>query len=546
MRNFLKFRTETILVFLVLLGIASVFAAVAGEVGTWDGEPSFYTRSVQETVNRYVAAQNAEKSGASAFLQCFSAFPKMLYPIIQSWLILLTNGLEPVEFATAEAYGIWTSIAATFVGLAAVYVFVRTVCPVLPAMFSLVLLGFSGYFILYATFPRHNMMAHAISWLAVAIHAQVRISKVSLPPLWSLLIGLLFGIAVATHYSSAYLGLWLAVAEIVLLVRDRRVLRTLGAGLLMVAGAMSVWISIDAWFLLRLADFPNVIHWFGMPITEEFSFFNGLAHTLNRLHTRAMDFKLAPTTWSFLPGFWLRDISFVGVVLLTLGTFNALRPREIAFVDAHWRARVFVLTGLVCSIIISLQFFQSARKLMPFAPAWTALIGLGFLWVNDKLQHFNVRSRFRAGALAGVLLVAHVIIFGSEGRTIYDARRDIGKMRAYLAQKNIDAVLILTVTGDDGVIGKRQANLWTTPRKDRSSFDYLLVNRLLPELYDKQFIKCMRRLRPVVSYPNQAGLELFWYEFPLKREYLDQRDPLVTNRSLYRWQEVSDSCGEFL
>ena len=287
-----------------------------------------------------------------------------------------------------------------------------------------------------------------------------------------------------------------------------------------------------------------------------FSFLGGMAHTQDRIATRVMAHKLLPPVWWFLPGFVYRNIGIVGSAVSAIGAVwlgvLALRPRADTDVPTR-RAHLIVFAWLAIAVLVSLQYFQAARKLMPLYPALASVAVMGFdrvgIWgvaLVARLRQVSSSQTATVGIL-GVLLAAHAASFGPAAVRSFHARRDVGYMRAYLEQHGIERILVMPTTLEASM-APVQSRLQGLERKWANSHDYIVLHRLFPgpggsraELLDR-----IRKQKPVVAFENQAAVPMFWYEFPLNPDFMDPADPLTHHRALYRWRDVRPTLQRFL
>ena len=75
--------------------------------GTWDGDPGTHLRLSMEAVNVAVAEVESDGDPTRGLLQCFYRYPKMLHDIFLAVFILAVNGIQKIDYGTAEYYGAW-------------------------------------------------------------------------------------------------------------------------------------------------------------------------------------------------------------------------------------------------------------------------------------------------------------------------------------------------------------------------------------------------------------------------------------------------------
>lgn len=559
-------RHEMVLATVVALLLLAVLASNVGQSGAWDGDPALRNRLAMETVNVFVTEWLANGNPAKAFLQSFHRFPTMLHEIVLASFILVVNGIKRVTFDRVSYFAAWFSTIWTIVGVWVLYFTMRRFVSRQWALLVLPICALTGYILLYANFPRQNMAAHVAGWMAFYVYLNARISG-NLGIGTALTVGFLYGVAVALHYSSAYLLFALLACELVfaLIDRDLNCLERLLPAVVICASAVSLWFAIDFYFYFTLTYFDVLLFDGTNLAAKNWSFLSGLIFAMNRLSTEAAAFKLEGTKWWFMFGFIYRNFGVVGSFMMLCGFFVLCGELSGAIRSGRVESRnlliVILVTALV-SVAISLGYFQNARKLMVFYPAWSVLLLLGFvqitriawwmmrcLWAGrlpgyGELKDMQGEMQFVSPglfAIAVLLIGVHFALFAPDARAIYHARRDVGYMREYLRANAIDRVLIHTnYIGFTNAFAPVQKVLFTIPKEEADQFEYILVHKL----YRGASGDLMGRLRgivPVASFPNQASLPIFWYEFPIRADYFDTRDPITNSRLLYRWRDVRNA-----
>lgn len=558
-------RREMGLAAVVISLLLAVLASNVGQSGAWDGDPALRNRLTMETVNVFVAEWQANGHPTKAFMQSFHRFPTMLHEALLAGFVLVVNGIKTVTFDTVTHLAAWFATLWTLVGGGVLYLTLKKFASRQWVLLVLPICAFAGYILLYANFPRQNMPAHVAGWIAFYVYLNGRISG-NLGIGTALTIGLLYGMAVALHYSSAYLLFALLACELVFAVIDRRhSLRALASAAVICASAVSIWFAIDFYFYLTLTHFDVILFDGTTLATKNWSFLSGLIFAMNRLSTEAAAFKLEGTKWWFLFGFLWRNFGLVGSFMMLCGFFvlcgqltGAIRSGRV---ESRNSLLVILVTALV-SIAVSLGYFQNARKLMVFYPVWCVLLMIGFVQITriawwmmqclragrlpgyGELKNMHGNTQFVSPglfAVAVLLLGVHFALFAPDIYHIYQARRDVGYMREYLRAHAIDRVLIYTnYEGYTNSFAPLQKVLFRIPKEEADQFEYVLVHKL----YRHAHGDLMRRLSgiaPVASFPNQASLPIFWYEFPIRADYFDSRDPITHSRLLYRWRDVRNA-----
>lgn len=548
-------KIEIWLAVLVVALLLSVLTSNVGQSGAWDGDPALRNRLAMETVNKFVLESQTGGHPATAFLQSFHRYPTMLHEAVLASFILAINGIHPVTVDAVTHYAAWFATLWTIAGLWILYLVMRRFASRTQVLLALPICALGGYILFYANFPRQNMAAHAAGWIAFYFYLKGR-SYGPLSGANALAVGLLYGVSVALHYSSAYLLFALLICELIFALIDRRqISKTLVSSAVICASAASIWFAVDLYYYLALPVYPGVKLFDGTVLAEaHYSFLAGLVHSMTRLSTHAAQYKLEDTQWWFWFGFIYRNFGLLGSCLV-LGGFIALcRQLVVAFKSAHYEFRnaaIIVLVTTLVSFVISLGYFQNARKLMVFYPAWCVLLLLGFILITSLIYRLLLPVAEHEGAaqwgrpkvivVAVLLLVLHFTLFASDAKSIYQARRDVGYMREYLAEHGIDRVLVYGSYREfTNAFAPEQKVLFEIPKEQADQFDYVLVHKLIRG-QSNDLMKRLRGITPVATFPNQASLPLFWYEFPLKPEFFDPQDPLSSSRLLYRWRDVREA-----
>ena len=274
------------------------------------------------------------------------------------------------------------------------------------------------------------------------------------------------------------------------------------------------------------------------------------------LDTKAMGYKIIDTYWWFLPGFLYRSLGVIGCGLLGAGLYRYFAQfRNLTWRTPSRQTRLFCALGafLVALIVVASGYFQNARKLMPFFPVMAILICLGADQLCLLAKKINVIREMPGQWSVLVVCLALLLIQGiTYGPTCYDVfvcRRDAGYMREYLEEHDIKKIL----TSPQYVaypMAPDQVALCKANAESTEGYEYIVLHRLYGGSHGKKIFDKLKDVKPVVSFPNQVALPLFWYEFPLKKEFMDQDDPLTTSRGLLpggrckkrRWVAAGARC----
>lgn len=535
-----------------------LFSDVASS-GVWDGEPSRHTLMAMHAVNRFVAEWGSGGNPLKAFLQCFGPFPKQIHDGMLALFILVANGLSPVDFATVEQYALWFVTLWTLAAIVALYLMLRRYVDESTALIALPLATLSTYIVLYANHPRHNMPAHAIVWLATAIYVVHRSARDRVGWRLAAVIGLLFGAAVPTHYSSVYWLFGFAACELCLQYYDRHFKQVWVTFGIVLGTAALVWAAIDLYFYLFSAWYPEEANFQGKIFYGgPFGFHEGMIHTVGRLAGEMEAFKLETPKWWFMVGLLYRDLGPVGLVLIATGMgASILELRRQSFSGNQPRARSLLIIHVLAlvSLMVSLGYYQAARKLMPFFPAWAVFLALGLATVSmsfaaaiEKAVQARGDAGLKAAARYGGAFVAYGAVISAQALTFYPEVekafryiRDTGYMRRYLAEHSIKEVMVLPYV-QESALAPGQVAIQTLSVSEADRYEYIVLNRLYKNLHGEALVNCIRPVKPIVSFTNQAALPIFWYEFPLKKSFFDPDDSVLVSRSLYRWRDLKNEC----
>ncbi|MFA5903083.1 MAG: hypothetical protein WC836_04045 [Desulfobacula sp.] len=185
---------------MVISLLLAVLVRNVSQSGAWDGDPPAHrNRLVMETVNVFVAEQQIDGHPVKAFMQSFHRFPTMLHEAILAGFILLINGINPVNFDTETHLAAWFATFWTIAGVWVLYFTMRKFAARQWVLLVLPICVITGYILLYANFPRQNMAAHAVGWMAFYFYVIGKKSG-NLSASIASSVGLLYGVAVALHF----------------------------------------------------------------------------------------------------------------------------------------------------------------------------------------------------------------------------------------------------------------------------------------------------------------------------------------------------------
>jgi hypothetical protein len=518
-----------------------------GYSGAWDGDPSTHNQLVVDAVNR--AADEHARGGDAlrGFLQCFYTVPRVLGELMQAAAILAFHGFRHVSFAQVERCSAWFSTLWTLAGFLALYQFLRVFFTRLQALAVMPIAGLSGYVLMYANFPRQNMPSHALCWIALWLYVRTRVVRGALPPLAVLAVGALFGAAVAVHYSATYLFFAFVGIEAAIAVQKRAVREPAIALCICFAGASVIWFLIDLFFFVYAGKYPHDTNFMGQTIGEHGSFLEGMVAANARVSSEISSYKLETAKWWFLPGFLFRCFGPIGAFLLAAGAASLPSLWRRASPGAGRASRLaLAIVGIITliSIAASPEYFQNARKLMAFYPAWCVLLGMGLFSMSSAAGSGISRVAGASGApgrrsayVVVALVCAHFAVFGPALARIYEQRRDAGYMREYLSAHGISRILTAP-NAIDSQMAPVQVNVRTLTLSQADQFEYVVLNRLYAQVYTRELMEKLRPIKPLVAFKNQIASPLLWYEFPLRKDFMDFGDRLTNERALYRWSDV--------
>jgi len=527
--------------------------------GAWDGDPSVHNLFVRDAVNIIVAEHAKGGDPLRGFLQCYHIYPKMLHEILLTAFIITFNGMRHVEFGDVERFGAWFATLWTLAGFVVLYNFLRLFFTRLQSLAVMPIVGLSGYILMYANFPRQNMPSHVLSWLAMLLYVRCRLKRGSTIASGALISGIVFGAAVAVHYSATYLFAAFVAIEGALLLFRRDLSRAVGSLVLCFAGATLVWFFIDLFYYFYVIKYPNETNFDDVLLREHHSFLEGMVASTSNLSRKIAAFKLVGRQWWFLPGFYYRSFGPIASLLAVLGILSApflWRRKNGARIAVSRELLAMIGAVFLASILVSLEYFQNARKLMPFFPVCCVFLGFGFNCLSSLIDALRRRvsswSKPEPGAgqaplalssfafspsIVFLVLAAHFLSFGPALFHVYQCRRDAGYMRAFLAEHGIDRILVAPINVDSRM-ARDQVDIRTLTLSGADTYEYMVVHRLYKKDYSEALMAQMRNAVPIVSFQNQAATPLFWYEFPVTKKFMDYDDPLTNERSLYRWKDV--------
>lgn len=549
------------------VGLLLVFASGVDLSGAWDGDPSFRNRLAMEVANRLVAEFHGGGNPAIAFLQSYHTYPTIVHECLLALFAILVGGLSYVSFDEIVFRAAWFSTGWTLVGTAAIYLLLRLFARRWMALAALPICVCSGYILLYANFPRQNMAAHALAWISLLLYARWRPDAPQLSAPRAAIIGTIWGLSVPTHYSSAYLVFGIGAAEAALTFYQKEPwIRSARRFLPLLLPAFLVWLLLDAYRFAVLWAHPNEVLFNGEPSS---GFLFGILFTSYRILTEAAAHKLVDEVWWFLPGLLYRNFGPVALSLLVIGV--VVLSRQVCVLkrgrqlNAEDQRVVIIAAMVVASAVVSLGYFQNARKLMVFYPAWCFGLVVGLDWlVNSRwagrgrsgsaqdseegaggVPRKDTRRKWRNVTRGGWGMVVMAVILGGQWLSFspaaiqtYEFRRDAGYMKEYLESHGIDSLLVYTKRPESVMaFAANQAVLDSVSLAEADGYRYVMIYRL----YQGESAPLMERLRgiqPVVSFKNQNALPIHWYEFPLRSSFCDFGDPLTHSRSLYLWSDV--------
>ncbi|MBF0170043.1 MAG: hypothetical protein HQK87_02965 [Nitrospinae bacterium] len=191
-----------------------------GSVDLVGGEPRLHALNQQ-----HIASELSKRSERGdilwpAFANAYYIFPKIVNDIVNgAVLFLLFDAPYPLD----KIKYLWAiECTAMFFFLLACSVFTYRALfkswPVALAGATFVLVN--HYYFLYASFPRQNMIAHALTALVFCVYVLCRYKSAQLDRRIILALGVLAGIATLTHYSSIHIVYFLIACELALVTVD--------------------------------------------------------------------------------------------------------------------------------------------------------------------------------------------------------------------------------------------------------------------------------------------------------------------------------------
>jgi hypothetical protein len=520
--------------------------------GAWDGDPSTHNLLVRDTVNTVVDEHAKGGDPLRGFLQCYHRYPKMLHEILLSAFILALNGMHRISFADVERVGAWFATLWTLAGFVVLYHFLRLFFSRMQALAVVPIVALSGYILMYANFPRQNMPSHVLCWLSLVLYIKSRFRPEGISTFGILASGVVFGMAVAVHYGATYLFFAFVGIEVALFFKRRQFTLGITQLALSLAGAALVWVALDIFYFYYSAKYPGERNFDGVVITVHHSFLEGMVFTANGLSNRIAAFKLEDRSWWFLPGFFYRSFGPIGSLMALLGVGSIpflMRGKATPCKAPAVELLAAMVAILVVSALVSLEYFQNGRKLMPFYPVWCVFLGYGLFALGNWISALGERVRrrlqgpsrtvpgFFAGGAVVALIAVHFAVIGPALLNVYQCRRDAGYMRAYLAEHGIRRILVDS-TNFDSQMAPEQRDIKYLTIADADEHEFIVLHRLYKKDYSKTLMDELRPIEPIVSFRNQVATPLFWYEFPLKKDFMDFDDKLTNERSLYRWKDV--------
>jgi hypothetical protein len=521
-----------------------------GYSGAWDGDPSIHNHLAMDAVN--VAVDEHAKGGDAlrGLLQCYFTVPKMLHEMLLTAFILALNGWHHVAFGQVERLAAWFSTIWTLGGFVVLFRFLRLFFDRLRSLAILPFACLSGYIVMYANFPRQNMPSHVLCWMALLVYLRCRTGKEPAAPAPVLFTGVLFGAAVAVHYSGTYLFFAFVAVEAVLVARRHRVADALSALALSAAGACAVWFFIDLFYFVYSSKYPHDTDFVGHLIASHGSFLEGMTAASERIDSGMAAFKLEEPKWWFLAGFLYRCLGPLGSFFVACGCASLWGRWRRSSGDEGATERTLieaVAAVLLTSVLFSFGYFQNARRLMPFYPAWCVVEGYGLFSTVSFITAFLRRlwkgapsPQVLGAAAVAAIAIVHFATFGPALELIFKCRRDSGYMREYLASHEITRILILPAAYESQM-APVQVNVTGLTLQQADAFDYVVVQRLFAAKYTQALMDSLRRVQPVVAFKNQLFTPIFRYEFPDKKGFIDFGDTLSNQRALYRWRDVRDA-----
>jgi 4-amino-4-deoxy-L-arabinose transferase-like glycosyltransferase len=219
-------------------------------------------------------------------------------------------------------------------------------------------------------------------------------------PGWTLLLGLVWGLALATKINALFIAPLVLSAWTLLFQAQRYlIIRLALAGVIASAVFLLSWPWLYYNTLMRLADY------LGFMTTR---------------HTTVEQFYFgqlySPPPWHFPFVTTLLVVPLGLLLLAAAGSFSVIRRRPQQPLGG-----LFLLGALVSLLILATgrgQLFDNERLFMPVFPFLAGLAGLGFAWITQMLRRLAERKGrpLRSGALISLLamvtFVPHLLLAG--------------------------------------------------------------------------------------------------------------------------------------
>jgi hypothetical protein len=537
-------RTLELIILLTAVGlVGAILGQDLASAAAVDGESSWQLQRTRKVIDRWIELRAGGDSMTRALLQAYDYMPKMLYQVLGAltWLIFAR---EVPDYATLEQLMIRQTLAFMLVGLVAVYAACRVAASRWASLVAFVVTAGSAYVVLYADYPRANVPANALSWIGLGVYLWSKSKVEKNVEAWGALFsGCCLGLAIPIHYTTIYIVAGVGLAEIALLW-FRRDLRTFARNSIsLVLPGILIVTALEGFYWYAVNRFPEERDLVSGQLFSAlpYSYFGGLQTALSNI-AQASTEKHLPVDPLFFPRALVANFGWIVPCFIFVGCAGAVgmihRGRAQ---DSQRDLAVSIVSVAAASLIVSLEGNQSVRKLIVYLPAWMTLFAFGLDTVTRVVASLLQGLQRKAALVIVFGGLAAIWAFDNLPRDVrvFEARRDAGKMRDYLAEHGIHSVLVMPLVVETPM-APQEINLRESTKRDRDTAQYVVVNRLIRGLHGDGIIECLRAAESIISFTNIASLPLFRLEYPLRREFMDLDDRLTNSRHLFLWPDVRD------
>jgi 4-amino-4-deoxy-L-arabinose transferase-like glycosyltransferase len=218
---------------------------------------------------------------------------------------------------------------------------------------------------------------------------------------WTLLLGMVWGLALATKINALFIPPIVLLVWIVFFQPRRYLFIRLG-----LMGLIGVGIFFLSWPWLYYDTYNRLLTFLG--------FFTIDRHPIEQVY---FGHFYTPPPWHFPFVMAIIVIPFSLIILAAIGAFFSMRNR-----DDRPLGGLFILGGFISLLVLASgigQVFDNERLLMPVFPYLSALAGIGFVRVLPIVRQFTNKKglRLRSTQLVTILVIA---VFGPHIILAYD------------------------------------------------------------------------------------------------------------------------------